>query len=453
MVRTISTKFAVEGEAAYKTAVGNINRDLKVLTSDLALVSARFKGNEDSMEAVTAKTEVLNKIYVAQKSKVKELSDALQNAKDSANNFGLKHAELTDKLQANKSAMDALNKSSDYSAEAMTKLVEENKQLNKELLANDEKFDAAVKSTQSWKMQLNGAESEVIKTEAALKDVNTELKDTDKVTKDSSESFEKFSGTMGKVGVAVAGAVVAIAAASAAAVTALAKLSAETAVYADNILTMSAQTRISTQALQEYTYAAELVDVSVETLTGSMAKQIRSMSSAQDGSKQFTDAYKQLGISVTDVNGNLRDSETVYWEAIDALGRISNETERDALAMQLFGKSAQDLNPIIAQGSAGMKAFAAEAQAAGAVMSDETLKAFGEFDDAIQRLSQGAEAAKRALGGVLLPQLTELATTGKDLLAEFTNGLNDAGGDMTKVGELVGDTLGDIIKKFNRHDA
>ena len=446
MVRTISTKFAVEGEAAYKTAVANINREQKVLISDLALVSARFKGNEDSMEAVKAKTEVLNKIYAVQKDKVRELSDALQNAKDSANNFGAKHVELTDKLQANKSAMDALNKSSDYSAEAMTKLVEENKKLNKELETNDAKFDASVKSTQSWKMQLNGAEAEVIKTEAALKDVNKELVETDKVTKDSSESFEKFSATASKVGVAVAGAVVAIAAASAAAVTALAKMSAETAAYADNILTLSAQTRISTQALQEYSYAADLVDVSVETLTGSMARQIRSMSSAQEGSKLFAEAYDRLGISVADVNGNLRDSETVYWEAIDALGRISNETERDAIAMQLFGKSAQDLNPIIAQGSEGMKAFAAEAHSVGAVMSDEALKAFGEFDDALQRLTQGTEAAKRALGGVLLPQLTELATTGKDLLSEFTNGLNEAGGDMTKVGELVGDVLGNIIK-------
>ena len=48
-------------------------------------------------------------------------------------------------------------------------------------------------------------------------------------------------------------------------------------------------------------------------------------------------SHRQLGISVTDASGNLRDSETVYWETIDALGKVSNETERDALAMRIFG--------------------------------------------------------------------------------------------------------------------
>ena len=42
---------------------------------------------------------------------------------------------------------------------------------------------------------------------------------------------------------------------------------------------------------------------------------------------------------MTNADGSLRDSEAVYWEVIDALGRVSNETERDAIAMQLFGKA------------------------------------------------------------------------------------------------------------------
>ncbi len=191
--RTISTKFAVEGEATYKAAVENINRNLKVLSSDLSLVSDKFKGNENSMEAVKAKTEALNAVHTAQKNKLKELSDALQNAQDSANNYGAKHVELTNKLQSNKAAMDALNKSSDYTAEAMTKLVEENKKLSKELSTNDTKFDAAVKSTQSWKTQLNSAEAGVIKTEAALKDVNQELKTTDKELDSAGKGALKFS--------------------------------------------------------------------------------------------------------------------------------------------------------------------------------------------------------------------------------------------------------------------
>lgn len=161
---------------------------------------------------------------------------------------------------------------------------------------------------------------------------------------------------------------------------------------------MSSVTGMSTDSLQAYQYAAELVDTSLETLTGSMAKNVRSMSSARGGTGKAADAYKALGVSVTDANGNLRDSETVYWEAIDALGNVSNETERDALAMQLFGKSAQELNPLIAQGSEGIAKLTDEAKRMGAVMSQESLEALGKFDDSMQRLKSGGEAAKNTLG-------------------------------------------------------
>ncbi len=79
----------------------------------------------------------------------------------------------------------------------------------------------------------------------------------------------------------------------------------------------------------------------------------------------MTAAYNRLGVKVRDNDGNLRDSETVYWELIDALGGITNETERDALAMQIFGKSAQELNPLIVQGSAGIAAFTEVSKADG----------------------------------------------------------------------------------------
>ncbi len=109
------------------------------------------------------------------------------------------------------------------------------------------------------------------------------------------------------------------------------------AAYADTVLTESTVTGIATDKLQEYMYAAELVDVSTETLTKSMAKQIKSMKSVHDGSKTMAAAYDALGVSVTDSNGDLRDGDTVYWELIDALGKVENETERDALAMQVAG--------------------------------------------------------------------------------------------------------------------
>ena len=124
--------------------------------------------------------------------------------------------------------------------------------------------------------------------------------------------------------------------------------------------------------------------------------------------------------------------------------KMEEGAERDALAMKIFGKSAQDLNPLIAQGSAGIAELTDEAKSMGAVLSDETLAQLGKFDDSVQRLKAGSDAAKNALGTVLLPQLQILADEGVALLGDFTKGLQDAGGDFNKISRVIGSTVGGI---------
>ena len=94
--------------------------------------------------------------------------------------------------------------------------------------------------------------------------------------------------------------------------------------------------------------------------------------------KKFID----LGISIRDFDGNLRSSEDIFWDAIDALGQIENPTERDAAAMELFGKSAKELNPLIEAGSRAWREMGKEAQAMGTVFSEDNLQKMGAFDDA-----------------------------------------------------------------------
>ena len=156
-----------------------------------------------------------------------------------------------------------------------------------------------------------------------------------------------MNGVLKGVGVAMGTAFVAVGVAAAAAGRALVGTTATASQYADEILAAATVTGMSTDALQAYRYAAELVDVPLETLTGSMARNVRAMDAARRGVKLQAGAYDALGVSVMDSSGNLRDAETVYWETIDALGRVQEETERNAISMQLFGKSALDLNPEI----------------------------------------------------------------------------------------------------------
>ena len=123
----------------------------------------------------------------------------------------------------------------------------------------------------------------------------------------------------------------------------------------DELIAQSMITGLSTKTLQELQYAENLIDVSVDTITGSLTKLTRNMVSARDGNSSMAESFADLGVSITDTNGNLRSAEAVFYDLIDALGQVENPTERDALAMELFGKSAQDLNPLILQGSDALR--------------------------------------------------------------------------------------------------
>lgn len=172
--------------------------------------------------------------------------------------------------------------------------------------------------------------------------------------------------------------------------------------YADNMNTLSMQTGVSAQTLQEWDYAAELMDTSLETITSSFSKMERSMASNAE-------AFSALGISVTDSSGNMRSAEAVFYEVIDALGKIENQTERDQAAMSIFGRSAQELAGVINAGSQGLREYAEEAESLGRIMSEEDLQAANNLSDATARLTSAWKSVKNEIGVGAAPVLTAIA--------------------------------------------
>lgn len=416
MADNFGLKIGVEGEKEFKKVLADINQQFKVLGSEMKLATSQFDKNESSVESLTSKNEVLTKQIDAQKEKIETLRKALQNASDS---FGENDRRTQQWVVALNNAEAELNG------------------MERELKDNEKAID--------------GMGDEAAETAKQTDKLGDELDQTGNQAEKSGGKFSKLGTVLKGVGTAMGVALAAIGTAAVAAGKALVDMTVEAAAYADEMLTQSTVTGMSVESLQAYSYAADLVDVSLDTLAGSMAKNVKSMASAADGSAKYADAYAQLGVAVTNADGTLRDSEEVYWEVIDALGQVSNETERDALAMQLFGKSAQDLNPLIAQGSEGIAALTDEAKRMGAVLSEETIAKLGAFDDSVQRLKQGSEAAKRVMGTVLLPQLQDLADDGTKLLGEFTSGLVEAGDDFDKISEVIGNTVGGLADMIMEH--
>lgn len=379
----IKTSIDLTGEKEYRAACSSINTSLREINSEMKLATAEFANNASSSEALTRKQEVLQKQLAEQAKKAEAAETALRKMREAG-------------------------------------------------------IDPTDPAYQKMQTNLNNTKAEMAKTEQQINSTSKELKQ-------SKVDWESVGDVVGKVGKAFGTALAALGTAAVGAASALAGLTVSASNYADDILTTSANTHIATDDLQKYSYALNFIDGDLNTLTGTMKKNTQIMSKARDGNKTYTAAYEKLGISITDTNGELRNGQDVYWEVIDALGKIENETERDALAMQLLGKSGTELNTIIDAGSEAFKDLGNEAEAMGYVMSDEAVSALGSFNNKLQQLKAGMTGLKNSAALIALPFLDDLASKGVPILAEFSKGIQEANGDVSKMGDVIGQGLADVV--------
>lgn len=401
----ISTKFTLSGEKEYKQALSEIGNGMRVLDSEMRKVQSAYAKNADSVESLAAQNDVLERKISSQTEKIEYLKAALQQ---SAEKYG----------ESDKRTMQWQTSLNNAEAELNN--------LNNKLDENKEKIEESGKETGN------------------LGDVVSGL--TEKFGIKLPEGMQKSMNSMGSLNassVKIAGGFAAMAIAIAKDEKALVSMTKESAAFADNIITLSMQTGQTTEQLQEFSYATELIDVSVDTLQGSLTKLTNNMQDTINGTGNAKASFEALGISVTDADGNMRSANDVFYETIDALGDVKNETERDAMAMDIFGRSAQDLNPLIIQGSDTLKAYAQEAHNVGYVLNNEELSALGAVDDAYQRLQKSQEGAKNQLSAEFAPYLTEFYEKITKLIKDGGQALKDSR-IVDSFGMLL-ETVGDII--------
>ena len=250
--------------------------------------------------------------------------------------------------------------------------------------------------------QYNALAIEIGKTEAALKAAKEEAAEFN-------DQFKRLSREAADVANATRG----ISVAGAATVATIATAAVKTAEWADELLTLSQQTGISTEQLQKFQYASDLVDVSVESMTGALAKMTRQLTGAGE------EKFRALGVATRDANGALRDSELIFYDVLAALGRIGNETERDVLAMEIFGKSANELAGIIDDGGAALKAYGDEAERNGSIVENELVESMGAFQDKIDQFKASALPELLKAGGAAIEALTPLLESLVGVLTGF----------------------------------
>uniref|UniRef100_UPI0040294D5F hypothetical protein n=1 Tax=Candidatus Scatomorpha intestinigallinarum TaxID=2840923 RepID=UPI0040294D5F len=433
----IKTRFELDGEKEYKAAVSEINASLRVLNSEMKLVSEQFKNNDKSVEALTASSDVLSRQILTQKEKIEALQAALKN---SAEHYGEADAR-TKRWQTSLNNAQAELVKMERELKANSDAMEKN---NEDLADLDEGLDT-----------LDGGLLDTTESGKGLGDVLDDL--TGKLGINLPEGATSTLNSMVSLGGELTLLIGAFAAAAAAVVEvekALANLTLEQAAAAGEIQDVAMQTGLSTEAVQRYQYACDMIGVSFDTVASSQAKMIRSMADVQSGSETATATWNQLGIEVMNADGSLRDAQKVFLEVIDVLGQIENATQRDAVSMEIFGRSAQDLNPLIVQGTDAFQAFYDKASDVKDILTDVQLETLAGLDDEMHNVEARFESGANSMALKFTPALQEFY----EKTSEGIKGIEEdfaASGLVTVFGSLLElvtalspafDNLGEILK-------
>jgi len=382
MAVNIGPKIGIDGEAEYRRELKSIIQETKTLAAETDQAAAAFKNDATNEKKAADVTEKLNKQIEAQR-------------------------KLVEKLE------DAVKKSTEQTGENSTE-------------------------TLKWKEQLAKAKTGLANLEGQTKDTTTEVKDLGAAEDATGEKTSVFgdvlkanlAGDAIKKGLEITKKIV----------QELGEFFIEAvksaAEYADEINTLNSTTGLGTDTLQEYKYMAALLDVDLETITGSMTKMEKAMSTDAK-------AFEELGVATRDENGNLRDANAVFEETLQALSKIENPVERDTTAMEIFGKSAKELNPLIETSASDLNALRKEAHDVGAVLDKDTLSGLNDVNDALDRVGLTWDTVKNKfaakIGEKILPELQEIV----DLIQELAET-----GNVDRLFEKVLDKAVKLIEKL-----
>lgn len=403
-------------EQKYKESVDRVSASIEVLDAEMQKVAAKYADDAESAALAAAKTELLTQKISLQYDKIDLLSAGLDEA---AEKYGFGSVE-TSKWQK------AL-----YNAES------ELYKLNGQLKSNTEQVEDTTDATEEAEQSMGN-----------LGDVVNGL--TSKLGIQLPDSMKQSMNAMGSLdasSLALAGGFAAVAAAIVKAEKALISMTKEAASNADDLLTLASVTGTTTDSVQELNYMADLTDVSFDRIKDSLKETTNKMQEAATGTGDAYEAYKQLRVEITNADGSLRSAQAVFLDTIDALGDMKNQTERDALAMDLMSESAQELNPLIDLGVEKMRAYAQEAHDMGYVLDNDALKSLQGVDDAYARLQNTQEGVKNQLSAEFAPYLEEF-------YGDVTNGIKYIGDVLQQSGlvdsfGMLLETAGEIINPMD----
>lgn len=415
--RTISTKLAIEGESEYRASITRINSEIKSLQSALKLTESHYQTNANSMAALTAKGKALSDLYKAQESKVKQLKEALNNARDAEQKYAQQKAALTAKIESNNKALEQLKNTAGDTAEEEAKLTAENKELQAQLDKCDANLAAAEKGVNSWQTQLNNAQINLNDLDAEIQ-LNNEYMDEARESADGcATSIDRFGDRVKES--ANKADTLRDALAAAGVIAALQKTAealeacVDASIEFESAMTGVAKTTDLSQAeLGDMADAIQDLSTRIPATTteiAGVAEAAGQLGIAKDDILAFSEVMVNLGVAT-----NLSSDE-----AASALAKFANVVGMSADNYERLGSTIVDLGNNFATTEADIVSMATRLSSTGAIigLTEPQIMAIAT---ALSSVGIEAEAGGSAISK-LLKQFETMVATGSDKLESFAS--------------------------------
>ena len=401
--REIKTTLKLDGEQQFKKAMSDAASAIKELNSEEKLAEAQFEATGDAEKYAAEQTRILKSKIEEQKKAVSEAEKAIQKMKDGG-------------------------------------------------------VDPNSKAMQTWRTKLNNARTALTRMQTKLNDTEDELGEQATALNNTTDDAEDYRKEMEKIGSAVdftatisaidnvrdrLGTIISRAAQAA---KAMWDLEVGAGNWADEIQTAADVAELDVETYQAWRYASRFVDTSVESITSSYNKLNKAL---DEPTEDMLLSLNELSVAHLNAGGSARDSMEVYWDVIDALGEVDDKSRRDQLAMELLGRSYNELNPLIKAGSKAFLGYAEEGRAV-AVVSEENMKALTDLDDATEKLEAELEKTKNTLLAELAAPFQTVAESMSAALEAFNEFIKTEEGQAALEG--LKDAIGGISEKVSSVD-
>lgn len=398
MSTEIGAKLKVEGESTYSRAMREAAKNTKSLDSELKLAQAQFRATGDAEELMASRGRILGEQLKQQETAVKtaqEMLAKLASAGYDANSqkvleWRAKLAQAQEQvlninqaIENNMNGLDATGRAYTDAGQSMQELGQDATTLQADL-------------------QQTGAGAATLKD--ALEKLGVRF------------GWEGLSDTLHSINQAIDKSITKAVQLG----KALWDAGVDATVWADDLITTATQMSISTETLQRWQYASRFVDTSVETIAGAQNKLTQGMSKSGKSLEDWMATLATMGVRVRDSHGDLRSTNDIFWDTIGYLSTLENESQREALAMEVLGKSAKELNPLIEAGRAEWEKYASQAP----IVSDDKVKSLGEANDAIEDMNAHLETLKLEAMAELAPTIQVIADAMRDAAKAFSDYLS-----------------------------